>query len=296
MPKWQVLVVDDEPSILFLITNLLINEDCEVETATNSADAWEKLNQPEALFSLIILDRMMPGMDGLDLLRMVKADSRLASIPVIMESGATAPEQVAEGIEAGAFYYLTKPYTPNMLLCIVRAVFTDIERRNKVYAQSARYVESLKYFTRAELRFASLEDVNCVAGILSAMCPDPESASSGLAELLLNAIEHGNLGISYNEKKQLMFEDRWESELNRRLTLPEYAERCATVTFDRTSRALEFRITDQGNGFDWSKYLTPDPERALDPNGRGIAMARRFSFNTVEYEGTGNVVTATIVL
>ena len=157
-------------------------------------------------------------------------------------------------------------------------------------------VESLKYFTFAELRFSSLEDVNQVAGILAAMCPDPETASTGLFELLLNAVEHGNLGIGYNEKKRLMYEDLWETELKRRLALPEYRERFGTVTFERKSGALEFRITDQGNGFNWEEYRELDPERSLDPNGRGIVMARHYSFSTLEYQGAGNVVTATIAL
>jgi anti-sigma regulatory factor (Ser/Thr protein kinase) len=128
------------------------------------------------------------------------------------------------------------------------------------------------------------------------MCPDPDKASSGLMELLLNAVEHGNLGITYDEKKQLMYEDRWEHELRRRLTLPEYANRVATVAFERKADSLEFRITDQGNGFDWARYLELEPGRSLDPNGRGIAMARRFSFSRIEYLGSGNVVTASVAL
>jgi CheY-like chemotaxis protein len=49
----------------------------------------------------------MPGLDGLELLRRIKADSRLKTVADIMQTGATSPEQIAEGIEAGAFYYLT---------------------------------------------------------------------------------------------------------------------------------------------------------------------------------------------
>lgn len=296
MQQWKVLAVDDEPSILNLITRLLSNETCAVDTAANGELAWTKLNAPGSLYDFVILDRMMPGIDGLELLRKIKADNRLASLPVIMESGATSPEQIAEGIEAGAFYYLTKPYTPSTLRCIVRAVMADLELRAQVVLQAARHKESLQYFTRAELRFSTLEDVNCVAGILASMCPDPETASSGLLELLLNAVEHGNLGISYDEKKQLMNKDCWEQEIKRRLALPECAGRYATVTLVRTDTSLEFRISDQGNGFRWQKYLLPDPKRALDPNGRGIAMACRYSFTTVEFEGCGNVVTATVAL
>jgi DNA-binding response OmpR family regulator len=296
MPQWRILAVDDEPVILAMIEHLLSNETCVVETAANGELAWEKLSQPDKSYSFVILDRIMPGIDGLELLRMIRADSRFAGMPVVMESGATSPAQIAEGIEAGAFYYLTKPYTERTLQCIIRAVMADIELRTEVTAQTSRYIESLKHFTSAELCFSTLEDVNRVAGILAAMCPVPDKVSSGLVELLLNAVEHGNLGISYEEKKLLMYEDRWEDELKRRLALPEYSGLTATVTFTRKRDVLEFRITDHGSGFDWRQYLDIDPGRSLDPNGRGIAMSRRYSFSSVEFQGPGNVVKATVAL
>jgi anti-sigma regulatory factor (Ser/Thr protein kinase) len=172
----------------------------------------------------------------------------------------------------------------------------DIELRAEVASQSAKFCESLKYISYAEMQFSTPEDVNHVAGILASICPDPETASQGLVELLLNAVEHGNLGITYEEKKQYMFNETLESELKRRLLLPEYMYRKASVSFKRNDSALEFIISDQGNGFDWEKYLVPDPARVLDPNGRGIAMARRFSFSNVEFHGAGNVVKATLSL
>ncbi len=296
MPKWKILAVDDEPFILILIEELLGSEDCVVESAADAATAWEMLSQPDNSFSLVILDRMMPGVSGLELLQRIKADSRLKDLPVIMQSGATSPEQIAEGIEAGAFHYLTKPYMPNALKCLVRSVIADIELREEVSAQTARYIESMKSFTRAEISFSTLEDVNRVAGILAAMCPDPDKVSSGLVELLLNAVEHGNLGITYDEKKRLMYEDGWEDELKRRLASPEYTGLAATATFERRKDILVFRIIDQGKGFDWVKYLDLDPGRSLDPNGRGIAMSRRYSFSTVEFQECGNVVEATVFL
>jgi CheY-like chemotaxis protein len=294
--KWRVLAVDDEPAQIAIITGLLCNETCVVETAANASLAWEMLNNGQDSYSFVILDREMPGIDGLELLTLIKADSRLQALPVILLSVAVSPEQIAEGIEAGAFYYLTKPYEHKAMLCIVRAVKADLALRSEVSAQAARHIESLQYITQAELHFTTPEDVNRVAGILAAMCPDPDQASSGLVELLLNAVEHGNLGLSYQEKKRLLYEDAWDEELRRRLALPEYRGRVATVTFERRPDALRFRIADQGEGFDWAKYLDLDPKRSLDPNGRGIAMSRRHSFSSVEFQGVGNVVTATVSL
>ena len=116
----------------------------------------------------------------------------------------------------------------------------------------------------------------------------------GLSELLINAIEHGNLGISYAHKNLLKREGSWEAEITRRLSLPEYSGKKATVHFQRRNGLITFTITDQGQGFDWKKYLDFDPERAFDPNGRGIAMAGKIAFSRIEYQGTGNQVIATV--
>ena len=57
---------------------------------------------------------------------------------------------------------------------------------------------------------------------------------------------------------------------------------------------LRFTIRDEGAGFDWTGYLDFDPERALDPNGRGIAMSRLMSFSALDYRGKGNEVVASV--
>jgi CheY-like chemotaxis protein/anti-sigma regulatory factor (Ser/Thr protein kinase) len=294
MPPWKILAVDDEPSILTVMDQFLSSPACTVETATGGEAAWEMLTSAAEPFHIIILDRLMPGMDGLHLLRRIKGDRRLGGTPVVMQSGAILPEQIAEGIEAGAFYYLTKPYTPQTLQAIVRAVVTDLELRAEVAALTDRYRESLGHLASAHLSFTTPDDVNRVTGMLAALCPDPDTAATGLVELLLNAVEHGNLGITYGEKKQLMYAGGWEEEVQRRLCLPEYRDRTASVVFTRRDGELEFRITDQGGGFDWTRYLDFDPERSLDPNGRGIAMARRHSFAAVEFQGNGNEVVARV--
>jgi hypothetical protein len=112
---------------------------------------------------------------------------------------------------------------------------------------------------------------------------------------MVNAVEHGNLGVTYQEKAQLKWEGDWEGEIARRLTLPEYSDRVATIRVERlAAETVRFTISDEGAGFDWQKFLTFDPDRAYDPNGRGIAMAKMLSFASLEYQGLGNVVVATV--
>ena len=121
MTQWRMLVVDDEPVNLEIIRESLDDAEYQLDMAASAEEAWRMLDTVGAGYHLAILDRMMPGMDGIDLLKKMKQDDRLKSIPVIMQTAAAAPEQVAEGIGAGAHYYLTKPYTADALTEIGRA-------------------------------------------------------------------------------------------------------------------------------------------------------------------------------
>ena len=112
----------------------------------------------------------------------------------------------------------------------------------------------------------------------------------GLVELLVNAVEHGNLGITYAEKSALRQASRWEDEVERRLSQEPWRSRRARVALRREGSQVEFTITDEGAGFDWKPFLDFDPARAFDLNGRGIAMARKLGFSSLEYRGAGNIV------
>lgn len=292
MEKERVLVVDDEQLNLFLIEEYLDEEDIELEMHSNPLDAWASLSAPDSNFSLVILDRMMPDLDGMELLRRMKHESRFADIPVIMQTAASSPDQVREGLEAGAYYYLTKPYEPEALISIVRAALDDRRGRSILRTQAARLEEAQKLIRSVEYRFVTLDDVASLVPVLAAMCPNPDVVAPGLSDLMINAVEHGNLGVTYREKSLLKWEGDWEQEIARRLRLPQFQDRFATIRADRSTGDVVFTITDQGEGFEWQRYLNFDPDRAFDPNGRGIAMARMMSFASVEYEGKGNVVVA----
>jgi len=108
----------------------------------------------------------------------------------------------------------------------------------------------------------------------------------------INAIEHGNLGLSYADKTHLM--KRWQllAEIDARLQTPPWSERRATIAVRRLGGEIEFTIADQGAGFAWETYLNYDPRRAFDVHGRGIALANTLSFSSLVYQAPGNVVMA----
>lgn len=296
MSRWHLLAVDDEPLNLEIIREYLDDPRMDVDLAPNAERAWQRLETAATPYDLVILDRMMPGMNGIEMLLRMKADARYRRIPVIIQTAAASPEQVREGIEAGAYYYLTKPYEPAALIAIVRAALADVEEQAAAALRAAEQAETLRLLESAEFRFVTLDDANRLAGLLASLCPAPDTAAMGLTELMVNAIEHGNLGISYAEKLRLKRADVWEAEIARRLTLPENRMKKARISMRRTATEAVFTIYDEGQGFEWQRYLDFDPARAFDPNGRGIAMARMMSFFRIDYRGCGNEVVATVKL
>ncbi len=216
------------------------------------------------------------------------------NIPIIMETAADDVESIHQGLQAGAYYYLTKPLQPRLLLAVVGAALVHyrqfIETNTRVHDTS----NTLAYLETGTFHFRTLADARVLAYSLAHCCPNPAVAAVGLLELLVNAVEHGNLGISYEEKTRLVLDNQWVVEVERRLSLPQHSERYATITLTRDKKFLTLTIEDQGAGFDWQQYLEFDTKRAFDPNGRGIALARKAVFESVEYQGKGNRVVVTI--
>lgn len=140
---------------------------------------------------------------------------------------------------------------------------------------------------RFELR--TLDEARHLAASLAARFPDPGAAVLGLVELMVNAVEHGNLRISTAEKADLLRRGVWEEEVKRRLLLPENAVKRVRVELCREPHALTLLIRDDGPGFDWKQYFELDPARAQEPNGRGIALARQLAFPDLEYLDGGCV-------
>lgn len=117
--KIKILVADDEAFNLDIIMEYLEAAGYEVVCADDGDTALEKLTQ-HADISLIVIDRMMPRMDGMKVVEKIMADPRLCKIPVIMQTAAAATSQVLDGMSAGVFSYLSKPYEEEELLGTIK--------------------------------------------------------------------------------------------------------------------------------------------------------------------------------
>ena len=116
MPK-RILAVDDDENILNLEKAILTQDGFEVVTAIGAKEALSVLEQGS--IDLILLDVVMPEMDGFELCRQLKSDPRLKSIPVVFLTARGGGEALAEGFESGGMMYIRKPFTAAKLLAVV---------------------------------------------------------------------------------------------------------------------------------------------------------------------------------
>lgn len=293
-PELKVLVVDDEVFNLELITDYLGDDGITAVCADRGMQAWELLQATPDGFCAVLVDRMMPGMDGIELLTRIKAEPSLSMLPVIMQTAATGKQNMLEGLQAGAYYYLTKPYDRQTLLAIVHAAISDYQRYISLRENVQQTAHTLKLMDKGLFTYQTLEDGRSLAALLANACDDASRVVLGLTELMVNAVEHGNLGIDYEEKSRLNLSGQWEQEVASRLGQPTYSDKQVRVDFERRPDGIVFNILDEGAGFDWNNYLQISPDRAFDTHGRGIAMANSISFDHIEYHGVGNEVSATV--
>ncbi len=117
---YKILVVDDEPTIVRLMEFILARLGHQMLVATNGEDALEKVRteQPD----LVLLDIMMPRIDGYEVARTLRADPDTASLPIIMLSAKAQEEDIRKGVDVGVDNYITKPFSPEHLVHVVTAM------------------------------------------------------------------------------------------------------------------------------------------------------------------------------
>ncbi|HTO68267.1 MAG TPA: response regulator [Myxococcota bacterium] len=131
----RVLVVDDEPDLLELVRVNLAQSGYTVETAASGSDALTALRRAPP--DVMILDLMLPDLSGTEVCARVRADQRLAALPIIMLTAKSEEIDRVVGLELGADDYVTKPFSPRELALRVRAVL----RRRAPTGEGARVLE-----------------------------------------------------------------------------------------------------------------------------------------------------------
>ncbi|MCR6633173.1 MAG: SpoIIE family protein phosphatase [Magnetospirillum sp.] len=290
----RCLVVDDERMNREVVIANLRAAGYETLSAEDGQQAWLTLNAAPDDFDVILLDRRMPRMDGMELLGKLKGDEQLRHIPVIMQTAYASSEDVVEGIKAGVYYYLGKPLDRQLLLSVTAAAIEEHQRYLRLRDDVAKRITAMSLMDSGVFHFRTLAEANNLAVSLARACPRSQHLVVGLSEIFTNAIEHGNLGITFEEKARLLAEKRWKAQIEALMDAPQNRDKRVAVTFQRQPGEVRIVVRDEGAGFDWRRYMELDQSRAFAVHGRGIAMARQLSFDALEYRDPGNEVTCVV--
>jgi CheY-like chemotaxis protein/anti-sigma regulatory factor (Ser/Thr protein kinase) len=265
----QALIVEDDPDTARLLAESLRHRGLEptVLLVGQPAVAWVRTHQPD----LVLLDLMLPDIDGYDICRALKLDRRTNLVPLVMVTARTQAEDRVRGLEVGANYYLTKPFTQEQLQTAITEVLAwraNLERQGtegEVHFQmrsATQYLDELNRLLASLFLFTGLSEFQVNHLILA------------VRELGTNAIEWGHR----NE-----------------------VERIVTITYRIDPDKVTIVIRDTGAGFDPDNV--PHAARPEDPaahlavreamglrdGGCGILMARGL-VDDLQYNATGNEV------
>lgn len=148
----QILVIEDDPDILELLQYNLTKDGYRVFTATDGERGIAEATKQKP--KLIILDLMLPGIDGLAVCKRLKSQAETAAIPVIMLTAKSEESDVVVGLELGADDYMTKPFSPRELVARVRAIERRVEGKREARADELIRVGDLAIDqTRHEVKF-----------------------------------------------------------------------------------------------------------------------------------------------
>jgi two-component system phosphate regulon response regulator PhoB len=238
-PSPRVLVVEDEPDIAALIAYQLTREGFRVETAANGSDALTAVNREVP--DLVVLDRMLPGISGDEVLRRLKEEKSTRTIPILVLTARREQEDRIEGLELGADDYLTKPFSPRELVLRVQAILRRL--REPAVASGGRILRagSLRMDLAAHQVFLDGEELH--------LTPTEFRLLQALME------RQGR-----TQSRRQLLEKAWDVE-------SEISDRIQTRTVDMHVRRLRAKLGDRGDwvetirGFGYRFRVDPGDER-----------------------------------
>lgn len=296
--KRVVLAVDDDDMNLMILSKSIEEAGFTAKSFISSAMAWDYLVQNGEDVDIVLLDKMMPELDGLEMLKRIKRTKSLRHLPVILQTGDVGMNQMNEGLKNGAYYYLSKPFHPEILTSILHAAANECLLREELLEQmTVNHVRFMGMMREAEFVLKTHAEARLLAATIAQSATYPEFVAIGLMELLSNAIEHGNLEIGYDRKRKCLWSHNWVQELATRATSAEYGNRVVRVRLDRAPQGLHVTIIDEGKGFDWQDHVKASGENARldESNGRGIAKAL-IMLDDLHFNAKGNEVRCTVAI
>ena len=285
----RVLVIDDESGTRKALVMFLQHRGYQVDEAENGVNGLElfRKHHPGVVFCHL----HMPRMGGLDFLKAAKQVD--PQVTILMITACDEQDVILQALRLGAKNFFQKPLN-----------FEDVTEslmalENQVIAeQGSRFEYSCLKEERKVLSIPN--DLNQVSPVVNYITPtltnyfDEQTVhgiQGALIEMIVNAIEHGNLGISYEEKTQAIETDKLSQLIQEKGSQDELSQRRVTIEYSLDAEKVSYSIEDEGEGFDISSLPDPsEPENLWLGHGRGILMSRAL-MDEVSYNEKGNKVT-----
>ena len=293
--KNKILVIDDEEDIRRLISFRIKRfTDYDVINAGDGEEGFKTFMSNQDSIDLVITDIKMPKKNGIELLRSIKAVD--PSMGVIIISGHGNMEDTIEALRSGAINFFRKPIDMKEMLNVIQKYFKIKKSEILVY-------DVCKYLITEYKEFSLPNDLNLITAVIEQLTNNLvgnrivkkqmlNNIKFALREMIINAIEHGNLGITYKEKSQYL--DNMGNMLNlidERAKLEENKNKKILITYQLNEEKVIYQINDEGKGFNMDDIPDPtDPNNILKSHGRGIMMSRLY-FDDFFYNDIGNQLT-----
>lgn len=196
MSSKTVFLAEDDPVNSKMLRYYLEENSFEVIHAEDGQQAWELLSESEKTPDTIVLDWMMPGIEGVSLLEKIKQIPRLQNIPVIMQTAKADSKYVVEGLSCGASHYLPKPFSGDVFIATVNSALNEYERFQKLIEAIEIQGEALNVLSELSPEAnQSLEKVLHSFLVKSSKCTTTQS----LAQLLLDCSKEFQYDSSITE-------------------------------------------------------------------------------------------------
>ncbi|NVK18936.1 MAG: ATP-binding protein [Methylocystaceae bacterium] len=177
----------------------------------------------------------------------------------------------------------------DMLEEMAWSLFSSHLKRRTLRNELVKTVRGIQHIDEGEFHFKTLEEAQALALLLAALAPHKKLLRLGLSELFINAVEHGNLGITAEEKLKLKKDGGWLNEIDRRLALKDHRDKFVRLIVKRDAEMFFLDIEDQGDGFNWQETLEQATAQVgFAKAGRGIAIAKKAGLDELNFMGKGN--------
>jgi DNA-binding response OmpR family regulator len=286
----KVLIVEDDYASRLFLESLLESNNFTFRSAANGIEGLNIFDEYHP--DIVLTDIQMPIMDGLELLEAIR-DKKTDTVVIIITAFGTENYAI-QALHLGANNYLKKPVSSQDLLKLLK--------KYQSYISSKYSPDALPgYLLHRAFKIEFNSEFNKIPKIVDKIIVESNlnvddnirvNIELGLVELVTNAIEHGNLAITYDEKLKALNDGTLDQLYKERTDNIQFRLRKIFVDFTETPEYFQWTVTDEGEGFDWRHLPDPtDQNHILELNGRGIFISK-FLFDEIEYNQKGNSVTA----